>query len=136
MNLASAYSLSKRAQLRAMKLILLCALALALSAATFAQTQETRLMRYPDVSKDQIVFSYAGDLWTVPRAGGHAHRLTAHPGEEIFPKFSPDGKTIAFTGDYDGNTDVFVMPATGGEPRRLTYHPAADLVTGWTPDGK
>jgi tricorn protease len=136
MNLASTFSLSKRAQLRAMNLILLCALALITSAATFAQTQETRLMRYPDVSKDQIVFSYAGDLWTVPRAGGHAHRLTAHPGEEIFPKFSPDGKSIAFTGDYDGNTDVFVMPATGGEPRRLTYHPSADLVTGWTPDGK
>jgi tricorn protease len=136
MNLASAFSLSKRAQFRAMKLILFCALALIFSAATFAQTQETRLMRYPDVSKDQIVFSYAGDLWTVPRAGGHAHRLTAHPGEEIFPKFSPDGKSIAFTGDYDGNTDVFVMPAVGGEPRRLTYHPAADLVTGWTPDGK
>ncbi len=93
-------------------------------------------MRYPDVSKDQIVFSYAGDLWTVPRAGGHAHRLTAHPGEEIFPKFSPDGKSIAFTGDYDGNTDVFVMPAAGGEPRRLTYHPGADNVLGWTPDGK
>jgi tricorn protease len=142
MNLAFTFILSRRAQLRAMKLVLFsklmlfCALALIASAATFAQMQETRLMRYPDVSKDQIVFSYAGDLWTVPRAGGHAHRLTAHPGEEIFPKFSPDGKTIAFTGDYDGNTDVFVMPAAGGEPRRLTYHPAADLVTGWTPDGK
>jgi tricorn protease len=56
--------------------------------------------------------------------------------EEIFPKFSPDGKSIAFTGDYDGNTDVFVMPAAGGEPRRLTYHPGADLVLAWTPDGK
>jgi tricorn protease len=142
MNLASASAVSARAKSRAMKLmlfrklILLCVLALVSSAVSIAQAQETRLIRYPDVSKDQIVFSYAGDLWTVPRAGGHAHRLTAHPGEEIFPKFSPDGKSIAFTGDYDGNTDVFVMPAAGGEPRRLTYHPGADNVLGWTPDGK
>jgi tricorn protease len=136
MNLASTFRSSARVQIRAMKFIFVFALALIASAAASAQTQETRLMRYPDVSKDQIVFSYAGDLWTVPRAGGHAHRLTAHPGEEIFPKFSPDGKSIAFTGDYDGNTDVFVMPAAGGEPRRLTYHPGADNVLGWTPDGK
>jgi len=110
-----------------------------LLAATFAapaHAQDTRLLRYPDVSKDHIVFTYAGDLWTVPRTGGQARRLTAHPGEEVFPKFSPDGKWIAFTGDYDGNTDVYVMPAMGGEPRRLTYHPAADNVLGWTPDGK
>jgi tricorn protease len=135
MNLASTNTMFQRVQNRAMKLIFFCALALIVAAAS-TPAQETRLMRYPDVSKDQIVFSYAGDLWTVPRAGGHAHRLTAHPGEEIFPKFSPDGKSIAFTGDYDGNTDVFVMPAAGGEPRRLTYHPAADNVLGWTPDGK
>jgi tricorn protease len=109
---------------------------LLLAFAGAASAQETRLMRYPDVSKDHIVFTYAGDLWTVARAGGQAHRLTSHPGEEIFAKFSPDGKSIAFTGDYDGNADVYVMPAAGGEPRRLTYHPAADNVLGWTPDGK
>ncbi len=96
----------------------------------------THLMRYPDISKEQIVFSYAGDLWVVPRAGGQAHRLTAHPGDEIFAKFSPDGKWIAFTGEYDGNSDVYVIPAEGGEPRRLTFHPSDDLVLGWTPDGK
>src|SRR5580700_6333657 len=97
---------------------------------------ETKLMRYPDVSRDHVVFVYAGDLWLSPRAGGTARRLTTHPGEEVHPKFSPDGKWIAFTGDYDGNTDVYVMPSAGGEPRRLTYHPAADNVLGWTPDGK
>jgi tricorn protease len=101
-----------------------------------ASAQETRLMRYPDVSRDHIIFTYAGDLWIVPRAGGQARRLTSNRGEEIFPKFSPDGKQIAFTGDYDGNVDVYVMPSDGGEPRRLTYHPAADNVLGWTPDGR
>lgn len=97
---------------------------------------ETRLMRYPDVSHDQVVFVYAGDLWVSPRAGGTARRLTSHPGDEIHPKFSPDGKWIAFTGEYDGNADVFVIPVAGGEPRRLTFHPGADRVLGWTPDSK
>ncbi|MGH9814359.1 MAG: protease, partial [Candidatus Acidiferrales bacterium] len=98
---------------------------------------ETRLMRYPDISKDQVVFVYAGDLWVSPRAGNAlARRLTAHPGDELFPKFSPDGQWIAFTGEYDGNSDVFVIPAEGGEPRRLTFHPSSDLVLGWTPDSK
>jgi tricorn protease len=101
-----------------------------------AADTETRLMRYPDISKSQIVFTYGGDLWTVPREGGAAERLTSHPGLEINPKFSPDGKWIAFTGQYDGNTDVFVIPADGGEPKRLTYYPGADNVLGWHPDGK
>jgi len=95
-----------------------------------------RLMRFPDISRDQVVFAYAGDLWVVPRAGGEARRLTAHPGDEVFPKFSPDGKWIAFTGEYDGNPDVYVVPAEGGEPRRLTFHPSNDQVLGWTPDGR
>src|SRR5207245_3240229 len=97
---------------------------------------ETRLMRYPDISKDSVVFVYAGDLWVSPRAGGLARRLTAHPGDELFPKFSPDGKWIAFTGEYDGNADVYVIPSEGGEPRRLTFHPGDDFVLGWTPDSK
>jgi tricorn protease len=127
---------------------LLCALVLGLVAAAFwpansvrpavvaAAAPETHLMRYPDISKDNVVFSYAGDLWIVPRAGGAARRLTSHPGDELFPKFSPDGKWIAFTGEYDGNQDVYVIPSAGGEPKRLTYHPGADVVLGWTPDGK
>jgi tricorn protease len=97
---------------------------------------ETRLMRYPDVHKDKIAFVYGGDLWLAPRQGGQARRLTSHPGEELFPKFSPDGQWIAFTGEYDGNADVFIIPAEGGEPRRLTYHPSNDGVLGWTPDSK
>ncbi|MFP5262976.1 MAG: PDZ domain-containing protein [Blastocatellia bacterium] len=96
----------------------------------------TRLLRYPDLHADRVVFTYAGDLWVAARSGGQARRLTSHPGEESFPKFSPDGKWIAFTGDYDGNTDVYVIPVEGGEPRRLTYHPAPELVLDWTPDSR
>ncbi|MBI4462704.1 MAG: PD40 domain-containing protein, partial [Acidobacteria bacterium] len=115
--------------------LLVCVLVLA--AAAIASTPETRLMRYPDISRDQVVFVYAGDLWVAPRAGNAlARRLTAHPGDELFPKFSPDGQRIAFTGEYDGNSDVYVIPAEGGEPRRLTFHPSSDLVLGWTPDSK
>ena len=90
----------------------------------------------PALSRDLIAFGYAGDLWTVPRTGGRATRLTIGVGIETSPVFSPDGTTIAFTGEYDGNTDVFTIPVTGGVPFRVTYHPATDAVVGWTPDGK
>src|SRR6267142_2090528 len=96
----------------------------------------TRLVRFADISKDRVVFAYAGDLWISSREGGAARRLTSHVGDEVFPKFSPDGKWIAFTGEYDGNPDVYVMSAEGGEPKRLTFHPSNDIVLGWTPDGK
>ncbi len=94
------------------------------------------LMRHPTLSKSKIVFQFAGDLWQVPRSGGEASRLTSSPGVESDPLFSPDGSMIAFTGEYDGNIDVFTVPAEGGVPKRLTYHPAPDSVVGWTPDGK
>ena len=94
------------------------------------------LFRTPAMNRTHIVFSYAGDLWSVPRAGGNAERLTNSPGTEIGPIFSPDGSMIAFTGEYDGNIDVYVMSATGGEPKRLTYHPVPDAAVAWTPDGK
>jgi tricorn protease len=94
------------------------------------------LLHHPTVSAMQIVFVYAGDLWSVPRAGGVAQRLTAGNGAASRPVFSPDGSEIAFTGNYDGNADVYVIPASGGTPKRLTYHPAADQVIGWTRDGK
>jgi tricorn protease len=94
------------------------------------------LFQKPALSRTQIVFSFAGDLWSVSRSGGEAIRLTSGLGVETDPKFSPDGSQIAFSGDYDGNRDVFVMPAGGGVPKRLTYHPAIDLAVGWTPDGK
>jgi tricorn protease len=96
----------------------------------------TKLLRYADISKDKVVFAYAGDLWISSREGGNARRLTSHVGDELFPKFSPDGKWIAFTGEYDGNPDVYVISSEGGEPKRLTFHPSNDIVLGWTPDGK
>jgi tricorn protease len=94
------------------------------------------LLRKPTVSKTQIAFSYGGDLWMVDRGGGEARRLTSDVGIEIDPVFSPDGSMIAFTGEYDGNEDVYVIPAAGGIPKRLTSHPGADQVVGWTRDGK
>jgi tricorn protease len=101
-----------------------------------AQSDPTLLLRFPTVSKTQIVFNYAGDLWSVSRDGGEAHRLTSGIGFEGLARFSPDGSMIAFTGEYDGNRDVFVIPAAGGIPKRLTFHPAEEYVAGWTPDGK
>src|ERR1700735_1383277 len=94
------------------------------------------IFQRPALSKDLIVFGYAGDLWSVPRAGGRAVRLTTGVGIETAPVFSPDGTTIAFTGEYDGNTDVFTIPATGGFPFAVTYHPAPDVAVGWSADGK
>ena len=107
---------------------------------------EDRLFRFPDVSQDKITFSYAGDIWTVPIGGGLARRITSDPGLELFAKFSPDGNSIAFTGQYDGNTHVYFMPVEGGQPIRLTYHPAIaniaerfgpeHVVMDWTADGE
>ncbi len=101
-----------------------------------AQAGSATLFRQPAISKTEIAFSYAGDLWVVPRSGGDARRLTTGIGIEANPYFSPDGSWIAFSGEYDGNVDVFVVPTNGGVPRRLTYHPSADAVSGWTPDGR
>ncbi len=118
------------------KIIAIVTLLLLLTAvAGFAQDKPLLLQR-PALSKSQIAFSYAGDLWTVAREGGEATRLTTGVGIEFAPIFSPDGDQIAFTGQYDGNTDVFTVPVTGGVPRRLTWHPAADVAVAWTPDGK
>jgi tricorn protease len=112
--------------------VLLSLLALSVS---FGQGEETLLLRHPSVSRTQVVFSYADNLWIASRDGGDARRLTSG-GHESNPVFSPDGALVAFTGEYDGNQDVYVVPAAGGVPRRLTYHPGPDEVVGWTPDGK
>jgi tricorn protease len=96
---------------------------LAAPLAISADMPEGRLMRFADIYKDKIVFSYAGDLWLVSSSGGVARRITTDPGLELFPKFSPDGKWIAFTGQYDGNMNVYVMPSDGGEPKQLTFEP-------------
>jgi tricorn protease len=95
----------------------------------------TLLVAQPAVSATRIAFAYAGDLWISGRDGSNPRRLTSHVGTEFNPRFSPDGQWVAFSGEYDGNTDVFVVPADGGEPRRLTWHPSADLVQAFSPDG-
>src|SRR5436190_7633930 len=110
--------------------------AVAVSSLAFAPAGTIHLLQKPAMSKTTIVFSYAGDLWTVSRQGGVASRFTAGTGNESSAEFSPDGNTIAFSGEYDGNVDVFTVPATGGVPKRITYHPDADRVVGWSPDGK
>jgi len=89
---------------------------------------QTRLLRTPTVSATQIAFAYANNIWIVPRAGGAARRLTSFQGQTTNPHFSPDGKWIAFSGEYAGNFDVYVVPAEGGEPRRLTWHPGASWI--------
>lgn len=113
-----------------------------------AYAKENRLFRFPHIQGNQIVFSYAGDLYTVDSAGGIARKLTSHSGYEMFPRISPDGKHIAFSGQYDGNTEVFIIPSQGGTPKRLTYTSTLsrddpgdrmgpnNIVIGWTPDSK
>ena len=101
-----------------------------------AQDQGTRLLRHPAVSTDHIAFSYGQDLWIVDRLGGEARRLTSFQGREVRPAFSPDGLTVAFSGEYDGNVDVYTVPISGGEPVRLTFHPGVDSVRGFSNDGK
>ena len=87
----------------------------------FVHADEARLLRFPSTNGTDVVFTYAGDLYRAPLSGGEAQRLTSHVGYEIFPHYSPDGKSIAFTGQYDGNTEVYLIPSGGGEPQRLTY---------------
>ncbi|HLF34487.1 MAG TPA: PDZ domain-containing protein [Cyclobacteriaceae bacterium] len=101
---------------------------------TVAQVN-ARLFQFPDVSASHITFAYAGDIWVVPKEGGIAHKLSSPPGEETFPKFSPDGSMIAFSGNYSGNIDAYVIPTMGGLPVRLTYHGMQDRVVDWNPDG-
>jgi tricorn protease len=97
---------------------------------------EARLVYSPDITADEVVFTFEDDLWTASLAGGEARRVTSHPGSETAAKFSPDGKWLAFTASYDGGQDVYVMPSGGGEAVRLTWHPAGDTVRGWSDDGK
>lgn len=132
------------------KALMLVALFLFGAISTAAQTTKpdemARLLRFPDIRGDMIAFVYAGDIWTVAASGGGARRLTSHPGLELFPKFSPDGRSIAFSGEYNGTRQIYVIPVEGGEPRQLTYrNDVGDLpprggwdnrVLGWTPDGR
>jgi tricorn protease len=99
-------------------------------------THDTRMLAQPAVSADHIAFIYAEDLWVANADGSQPRRLTVSEGVESNPVFSPDGKTIAFSAQYDGNVDVYTIPVEGGIPKRLTWHPGADIVRGFTPDGK
>lgn len=119
-----------------MVLLSLLALAAQSPVGDFDPGPNPYLMRDPTMNSSTVVFSFAGDLWTVPRTGGEARRLTSQPGSEGTPHFSPDGSKIAFTGSYNGDSGVYVMSANGGNPKRLTYHPGGADVAGWTPDGK
>jgi Tol biopolymer transport system component len=131
------FSIIEMEEINMMKrLFFIISILLVATSLSFAQADKSLLMQKPALSKTQIVFAYAGDLWIVGREGGEAQRFTTGEGIETDPVFSPDGLMVAFTGEYDGNTDVYVVPATGGVPRRLTYHPGVDAVVGWTPDGK
>jgi tricorn protease len=100
------------------------------------ESGDTRMLEQPAVSAEHVAFLYAGDLWVARLDGGDVRRLTSHPGQELRPRFSPDGRTLSFAGQYDGNFDVYVVPVDGGEPRRLTYHPGNDVAHGFTPDGQ
>ncbi|MBV9226286.1 MAG: PD40 domain-containing protein, partial [Acidobacteriaceae bacterium] len=117
------------------KQISFCAAALLLGSGVRADGS-TRLLRTPTVSADHIAFAYANNIWIVDRRGGAARRLTSFQGQTTNPHLSPDGKLVAFSAEYEGNTDVYVVGVEGGEPKRLTWHPAPDIVQGWTPDGK
>ena len=118
-----------------MRVVIYALLALACAGASRPAEETPLLAHSPTLSKTQVVFTYGGYLWSVPREGGDARQITTG-GHEGAPVFSPDGKWIAFTAMYDGNVDVFVIPADGGEPKRLTWHPGVDIATAWTPDSK
>lgn len=134
--------LKRNARFRLFRTTTIVSVFLVLSATAFGQT---KLLRFPDIHGERVAFTYGGDIWTVAANGGSAIRLTAHPGMEVFAKFSPDGKWIAFTGQYDGDEQVYVIPATGGVPRQLTFYPAKGPLTprwgwdnqvyGWSKDG-
>ncbi|HNP22299.1 MAG TPA: PDZ domain-containing protein [Panacibacter sp.] len=117
------------------KISSLLAIGFACSSSLLAQT-DASLFRFPDVSQTQVIFTYANDVWVVAKEGGMAYKLSSPPGVEMMPKFSPDGKQVAYTADYDGNRDVYVIPVAGGIPKRLTQHGYNDRVVDWTNDGK
>ena len=106
-------------------------LQLLLLAGLSLQAQETLLLRHPSISENKIAFAYGSDIWVAARDGSQPQRLTINQDVEFNPFISPDGKWIAFSGNYDGNIDVYVVPVQGGNPKRLTYHPNPEVVRGW-----
>ncbi|HER43693.1 MAG TPA: hypothetical protein ENO08_04460, partial [Candidatus Eisenbacteria bacterium] len=125
----------KGALLMGRRVLSALALAALLLSGSVNAAEETRLMRYPDIHGDKIVFTYGGDLWIAPSEGGAARQLTSHMNTESIGKFSPDGSTVAFSASYDGNTDIYTIPVGGGVPKRLTYHLFSDYIVDWHPSG-
>ena len=117
-------------------ILTLSCVALVVPSARAERRPHAGMMRYPDVSATQIVFCYRGNLWLVPRDGGLATPLATPPASVVFPRFSPDGKTVAFIGNYDGNRDIYTIPVDGGVPMRVTHYPGSEFLCGWTPDGQ
>ncbi|MGB9611584.1 MAG: DPP IV N-terminal domain-containing protein, partial [Bryobacteraceae bacterium] len=117
-----------------LKIAARCALAAALLLPVLAR--EAKLVRYPAYHAGRVAFTYLADIWVADESGRNITRLTAHPARDAYPRFSPDGRWVAFSSDRKGNLDVYVIPATGGAPKQLTFHSADDNVLGWTPDGK
>ena len=123
-----------------------CGLMLLLLTFSFLSAEEARLLRQPHICQDEVVFVYGGDLWKVSSQGGEAKQLTTFKGLELFPRFSPDGRQIAFSGMYSGNRQIYVIPSQGGEPRQLTFYPDVgempprggwdNIPIDWTPDGE
>ncbi|HEX8087610.1 MAG TPA: biopolymer transporter Tol, partial [Blastocatellia bacterium] len=112
------------------------ALLLALWAPLPAAAREAKLVRYPHYHQGRIVFTYLADIWTADEDGKNIRRVTVHKARDVYPRFSPDGRWIAFSSDRDGNLDVFVIPSEGGAAKQLTFHSADDSVLGWTPDSR
>src|SRR5215208_8779 len=113
---------------------LACLLALCLPPAIAAR--EAKLVRYPHYHQGRIAFTYLADIWTSDEGGKNIRRITVHKARDVYPRFSPDGRWIAFSSDRNGNLDVFIVPSEGGTAKQLTVHSSDDTVLGWSPDGK
>src|ERR1700755_2981332 len=104
--------------------------------AATASAKEARLVRYPHYHEGRVAFSYLGDIWVADEDGRNVQRLTVNRARDVYPRFSPDGKWIAFSSDRNGNLDVYIIPSTGGTVKQLTFHSSDDSVLNWTPDGR
>src|SRR5437773_953185 len=118
------------------KLYSLITLLFVFTFSSLALAREAKLVRYPSYSNGRIAFTYLGDIWTADENGQNIQRLTVNKARDAYPRFSPDGKWIAFSSDRNGNLDVFIIPSSGGSAKQLTFHSADDTVLGWTPDGR
>jgi tricorn protease len=111
-------------------------LSLAMLLSVCASAREAKLVRYPHYHQGRVAFSFLGDVWTASENGSNLQRITANPARDVYPRFSPDGKWIAFSSDRNGNLDVYVVPSEGGQAKQLTFHSADDIVLNWTPDSR